>query len=91
VVGDIAGFPDVEPGDIVVARDAGPAWTPVFAILGGLVLDEGWVIQHAAIVCRELGIPCVLSTRGATSTITTGDVITVDGDAGIVRLAEIAG
>jgi pyruvate,water dikinase len=91
VVPDIAGFPDVEPGDILVARDAGPAWTPVFALLGGLVLDEGWTIQHAAIVCRELGIPCVLSTRTATRTIESGSEITVDGDLGLVRLAQVAG
>jgi phosphohistidine swiveling domain-containing protein len=87
VVPDMAGFPEVEPGDILVARDAGPAWTPVFALLGGLVLDQGWVIQHAAIVCRELGIPCVLSTRTATTAIGDGDVITVDGDRGLVRIA----
>ena len=90
VAPDMAGFPDVEPGDILVARDAGPAWTPVFALLGGLVLDEGWAIQHAAIVCRELGIPCVLSTRTATQTIRQGDEITVDGDLGVVRLAQVA-
>lgn len=91
VVPHMAGFPDVEPGDILVARDAGPAWTPIFALLGGVVLDDGWVIQHAAIVCRELGIPCVLSTRTATSTITDGSEITVDGDLGVVRLARVAG
>jgi pyruvate,water dikinase len=87
VVADTAGFPDVEPGDILVARDAGPAWTPVFALLGGLVLDQGWEIQHAAIMCRELGIPCVLSTGTATSTVTDGDTITVDGDRGLVQIA----
>jgi pyruvate,water dikinase len=91
VAPDTAGFPDVEPGDILVARDAGPAWTPVFALLGGLVLDEGWAIQHAAIVCRELGIPCVLSTRTATKVIEPGSEITVDGDLGVVRLAGVAG
>ncbi|HUP84289.1 MAG TPA: PEP-utilizing enzyme [Acidimicrobiales bacterium] len=89
VVADTAGFPEVEPGDILVARDAGPAWTPVFALLGGLVLDEGWTIQHAAIVCRELGIPCVLATGIATSTVVDGTEITVDGDAGIVRLPQL--
>jgi phosphohistidine swiveling domain-containing protein len=87
VVADIAGFPDVEPGDILVARDAGPAWTPVFALLGGLVLDDGWTIQHAAIVCRELGIPCVLATRTATSAIEDGATVIVDGDLGLVRVA----
>ena len=91
VAPDTAGFPDVEPGDILVARDAGPAWTPIFALLGGLVLDQGWAIQHAAIVCRELGIPCVLSTGTATTTIEPGSQITVDGDLGVVRLAQIAG
>ena len=91
VAADMAGFPDVEPGDILVARDAGPAWTPVFALLGGLVLDEGWAIQHAAIVCRELGIPCVLSTGTATTDVQHGSQITVDGDLGVVRLAQIAG
>jgi phosphohistidine swiveling domain-containing protein len=89
VVGDITGFPEVEPGDILVARDAGPAWTPVFALLGGLVLDEGWTIQHAAIVCRELGIPCVLATGRGTSTIVDGEEITVDGDAGMVRVPRV--
>ncbi len=90
VAPDTAGFPDVEPGDILVARDAGPAWTPVFALLGGLVLDEGWTIQHAAIVCRELGIPCVLSTGSATTTIESGSEVTVDGDLGVVRMSRVA-
>jgi phosphohistidine swiveling domain-containing protein len=86
VVPDTAGFPEVDPGDVLVARDAGPAWTPIFALLGGLVLDQGWAIQHAAIVCRELGIPCVLGTGTATTAIADGATITVDGDAGLVRM-----
>jgi pyruvate,water dikinase len=86
VVPDMSGFPDVEPGDILVARDAGPAWTPVFALLGGLVLDHGWTIQHAAIMCREVGIPCVLATGTATTTIADGAELTVDGDQGLVRI-----
>ncbi len=87
VVGDSPWPPDVEPGDIVVARDAGPGWTPIFALLGGLVLDEGWAIQHAAIVCREYGIPCVLGTKSATSTIPAGAMVTVDGTLGRVEIA----
>lgn len=86
VVADTAGFPDVEPGDVLVARDAGPAWTPLFPLLGALVLDQGWVIQHAAIVCRELGIPCVLATGTATTALPEGATVTVDGAAGLVRL-----
>jgi pyruvate,water dikinase len=59
----------------------------VFALLGGVVLDAGWTIQHAAIVCRELGIPCVLATRTATSAIEDGATVIVDGDLGLVRVA----
>ena len=78
--------PEVEPGDIVIARDAGPAWTPIFPLLGGLVLDDGWVTQHAAIVCREYGIPCVLATKTATTTIPGGATVTIDGGTGLVRI-----
>jgi pyruvate,water dikinase len=87
VVAQAAAIPEVEPGDILVTTDAGPSWTPVFALLGGVVLDAGWTIQHAAIVCRELGIPCVLATGTATATIADGAEVTVDGDQGLVRIA----
>ncbi|HVF32122.1 MAG TPA: PEP-utilizing enzyme [Acidimicrobiales bacterium] len=87
VVPDTAGFPEIEPGDILVASDAGPAWTPLFPLLGALVLDRGWAIQHAAIVCRELGIPCVLGTGTATTDLVDGTIVTVDGDRGLVRIA----
>lgn len=87
VVASTVAFPEVDQGDILVTTDAGPAWTPIFPLLGGLVLDAGWTIQHAAIVCRELGIPCVLATGSATSRIDDGAVVTVDGDQGVVRLA----
>ena len=78
--------PDVEPGDILVARDAGPAWTPIFPLLAGVVLDTGAAFQHAALVAREYGIPAVLGTKTATTTITTGMILTVDGTAGRVEI-----
>ena len=64
--------PDVEKGDILVAFNAGPAWTPIFPLLGGLVLDAGAVFQHAALVAREYGIPTVIMTRDATKVIVDG-------------------
>ncbi|MEX1253025.1 MAG: PEP/pyruvate-binding domain-containing protein [Dehalococcoidia bacterium] len=78
--------PKVEKGAILVAVNAGPNWTPVFPLLGGLVLDQGAVFQHAALVAREYRIPAVIMTRDATSTIRDGQWITVDGDQGIVEL-----
>ena len=80
--------PDVEQGDVLVASDAGPAWTPVFALLGAIVLDRGAVFQHAAVVAREFGIPAVLGTKDATGVIVHGQTITVDGSHGLVELGQ---
>ncbi|MGY8827530.1 MAG: PEP-utilizing enzyme [Candidatus Latescibacterota bacterium] len=79
--------PSVHPGDILVAANVGPEWTPAFALLGGLVLDEGSLSQHAAIVAREYRIPSVMQTRDATQAIRDGQNIIVDGNDGIVELA----
>jgi pyruvate,water dikinase len=78
--------PDVGEGDILVAVDAGPDWTPVFAVLGGVVLDRGAAWQHAAVVAREFAIPAVTGTKHGTTVITDGQKIVVDGDSGVVEL-----
>ena len=74
-------------GEILVARNAGPDWTPVLPLLGGLVLDEGATFQHAALVAREYRIPAVVQTREATRFVRDGQRIAVDGTAGVVELA----
>ncbi len=78
--------PRVAPGDILVARNAGPDWTPIFPLLAGIVLDEGAVFQHAALVAREYGIPAVLMTQEATEVIMSGQRIAVDGTNAVVEL-----
>jgi phosphohistidine swiveling domain-containing protein len=78
--------PQVEKGDILVALNAGEQWTPIFPVLGALVLDEGSILQHAAIVAREYGVPAVLQCKDATRRIRDGQIITVDGALGIVEL-----
>ena len=83
--------PEIERGDILVALNAGPDWTPVLPLLGGIVLDEGAVFQHAALIAREYRVPCVLQTREATTAIADGQRITIDGDQGVVELAPEAG
>ena len=55
-------------------------------LLGGLVLDQGAVHQHAALVAREYRIPTVILTRDAPTHVRNGQMITVDGDEGIVEL-----
>ena len=64
-----------------------PAWTPLFAHAAALVTDIGAILAHGSIVAREYGIPAVLGTGNATQRIRSGQIITVDGDAGTVTLA----
>jgi phosphohistidine swiveling domain-containing protein len=87
-------LPDLSPGDVLVAENMGPRWTPLLPILGGLVLDGGALGQHHAITAREYGVPAVIGTRNATRLVPDGTWVTVDGTAGIVEVefpAEYAG
>ena len=77
---------ELAPGEILVAENAGPQWTPFFPVLGGLVLDSGSLGQHAAATAREYGIPAVVAAGTATRRIQDGAWITIDGTAGIIEL-----
>ena len=57
---------------------------------GAIVTNEGGITCHAAIVSRELGIPCVIGTKHATKILKNGDFIEVDADNGIIRILERA-
>jgi len=74
----------VQDGEILVCPSTAPAWAPVFGKIKATVSDVGGVMCHAAILCREYGIPAVLGTGIATRQIKTGDLLRVDGDAGSV-------
>ena len=76
-----------QQGDVMVAVNVGQDWTAVFPLLGGLVLDQGAVFQHAALIAREYRIPAVVRAGDATRRIADGQTVTVDGDAGAVYLA----
>ena len=75
----------IEPGEILVAPFTLPSWTPFFASAKGVVTNIGGMLCHAAVVAREYGIPAVVGTVRATETIRDGQLIEVDGDAGVVR------
>ncbi|MDH5293475.1 MAG: PEP-utilizing enzyme [Acidimicrobiia bacterium] len=75
---------EVQDGEILVAPITAPSWAPVFAKIQATVTDIGGVMSHAAIVCREYGIPAVTGTAYGTREIKTGDMIRVDGNAGTV-------
>jgi len=76
------------PGDVLVAPITDPSWTPLFLAVEAVIVDVGAVMSHAVIVSRELGIPCVVSVAGATTSIPDGALVEVDGNTGIVRLLE---
>ncbi|MCO1655742.1 PEP/pyruvate-binding domain-containing protein [Pseudonocardia humida] len=76
----------LEPGEILVAPSTDPGWTPLFLTAGGLVMEMGGSNSHGAVVAREYGIPAVVGVPDATAAIRTGQRITVDGAAGLVRL-----
>ncbi|MGW2340001.1 PEP/pyruvate-binding domain-containing protein [Streptomyces sp. NPDC001661] len=75
----------LEPGEILVAPSTDPGWTPLFLTAGGLVMEMGGANSHGAVVAREYGIPAVVGVPDAVTRIGTGDVVTVDGGAGVVR------
>ena len=71
-------------GDILVTKMTDPDWVPYMRLASAIVTDEGGITAHAAIVSRELGIPCIVETRVATMVMKTGEYYTVDARAGIV-------
>ena len=78
----------IQKGDILVAKNTDPGWTPVLRIVGGIVVEEGGILNHCSIVARELGIPAVVGVRQATRKIPENARITIDGDFGAVQMAE---
>jgi phosphoenolpyruvate synthase/pyruvate phosphate dikinase len=79
----------MQAGDVLVAALTTPAWTPLFARAAAVVTDIGGPLSHGSIVAREYGIPAVLGTGEATKRIHSGQVVTVDGSAGVVTLRSL--
>jgi pyruvate,water dikinase len=80
----------VKEGDILVAEMTTPDFVPAMKRAVAIVTNRGGRTAHAAIVSRELGIPCVVGAEGATTTLTDGQVITVDGSHGKVYNGKVS-
>jgi phosphohistidine swiveling domain-containing protein len=76
----------LKPGEVLVACFSDPGWTPLFSRARAVVTERGGLLSHAAVIAREYGIPAVLGVRGATEHIRTGDLVSVDGTRGTVRV-----
>jgi phosphohistidine swiveling domain-containing protein len=80
----------LEPGDVLVAPNTDPSWTPLFVPASAVVVNVGAQVSHAVIVSRELGIPCAVSVHGATERIPDGALVEVDGNAGTVTVISLS-
>jgi pyruvate,water dikinase len=75
----------MEEGDILVSIATDPDIVPAMKKAAGIITEQGGVTSHAAIVSRELGIPCVIGTKIATKVLKDGDLVEVDANKGIVK------
>lgn len=90
VITSPADLDQVQPGEVLVCAITAPSWAPVFGRIAAAVSDIGGIMAHAAIVSREYGLPAVVGTGFATSSIRTGQRVRVDGSTGRVTILEDA-
>ena len=89
LIKDISEINLVEEGDVLVTAMTNPDMVPAMRKCAGVVTDEGGRTCHAAIVSRELQIPCIVGAKNATKSLKTGDTVTVDAVRGIVYEGEV--
>jgi pyruvate,water dikinase len=79
---------DVQQGEVLICPATSPSWSTVFSRVVATVSDVGGVMSHAAIICREYGLPAVVGTGSAVSSIANGQRVRVDGDRGTVTILD---
>ena len=79
-------FPKFKKGMILVTTMTRPEYYPLMRIAKAVVTDEGGITSHAAIISRELGIPCVIGTKIATRVLKDGQLVEVDANKGVVKV-----
>lgn len=78
----------LKTNDILVTRFTDPGWTPCFHMISGLVTEIGGLVSHGAIVAREYGIPAVTGVKNIFENVSSGDMITIDGNLGTVSFTD---
>ena len=84
IINNVDELPKMQEGDIMVSHATFPSLVPAMRKAAGIITDEGGITCHAAIVSRELKIPCIIGTKNATKLLKDGDLVEVDADNGIV-------
>jgi len=85
IVRELSDLPKVQKGDILVASMTVPQYIPAMEKAAGFITDEGGITCHAAIIARELDVPCIVGTKNATRLLKDGDKIELDANKGIAR------
>ncbi len=86
IVHDVTELDKVKNGDIIVASMTRPEYMPALRKAAAIVTDEGGITCHAAIVARELGVPCIIGTKHATTALKDDDFVVVDANKGVVSI-----
>ncbi|MDO5828676.1 MAG: phosphoenolpyruvate synthase, partial [Methanocorpusculum sp.] len=90
IVMDVRETSKVQEGDIMVATMTNPDMVPAMKKVAGIITDEGGMTCHAAIVSRELGTPAVVGTKQATKILKDGQIVTIDGEKGLIYEGNVA-
>jgi len=90
IIKDLADLPKIKTGDILVTGMTNPDMVVSMQKSAGIITDQGGLTAHAAIVSREMGIPCIVGTQNATEKLKDNDLITVDAYNGKVYRGEVA-
>jgi len=75
---EVSHISDFQKGDVLVTKMTDPDWVPVMRLASAIITDEGGKTAHAAIVSRELGVPCIVGTKNATKILKNNQIVTVD-------------
>lgn len=82
---------EMNDGEILVTETTSPDFVPLMKKAGGIIANQGGLNSHAAIMSRELGVPCLVGTYHATHILSTGDLVELDADAGTVKILQKSG
>ncbi len=86
IVNRVVDFEKFEEGDVLVSAMTRPELMPIVRKAAAIVTDEGGVTCHAAVISREMGVPCIIGTGNATALLKDGDLVEVDADNGVVHV-----
>jgi pyruvate,water dikinase len=78
-------------GKILLAERTDPGWTPLFAMVKGVIIERGSILSHSAVIAREMGIPAVVGVKNMTSRLQNGDKVRIDGSTGRISVLERLG